>query len=79
MEFSLRELHGVPGLCPWNYSWPEYLKTRSGAQSTSHVTAQWLASCMEYADFSRVCLVSGTSERNMWHLARLQVGNTGVD
>ena len=40
MNFSLRELHGVPGLCPWNYSWPERLKTRSGAQSATRVTAQ---------------------------------------
>lgn len=44
MEFSLRELHGVPELCPWNYSWPEYLKTRSGAQRAVHVIPQWLAS-----------------------------------
>lgn len=28
MEFSLRDLRGVPELCPGNYSWPEYLKTR---------------------------------------------------
>lgn len=78
MEFSLRELHGVPGLCPWNYSWPEHLKTRSGAQATTHVTARRLASCMEYADLRGACLVCDTSERNMWYLARTQAGNTEV-
>lgn len=39
MEFSLRELPGVPGFCPWNSSWPECLKTRSGAQAAGHVRA----------------------------------------
>lgn len=79
MEFSLREPHGVPGLCPWNSSWPGYLKTRSGVQTATHVTARWLASCLEYADFRRVCLVSDTSERTTWHLARPQAGTTEVE
>lgn len=77
MEFSLCELRGVPRLCPWNCSWPEYLKTRSAARRTAHVTVSGWALAMEYADFRRVCLVSHTSEREMWCLARLQAGKRG--
>lgn len=79
MEFSLRELHGVPVLCPWNYSWPGSFPFCSGALSTTHTTAQRQAFTMQYADFRAVCLVSETSEREMWHLARLQAGKTEVE
>lgn len=72
-------LRGMPQLCPGNYSWPEYLKTRFGAPGIAHVTAQWLVSCMEHADFRRVCLFSDTSERDMWCWVRLQAGNAEIE
>lgn len=58
MEFSFRELRGVPGLCPQNYSWPGYFKPTLVLRVLfiSQLPGWFLG--VEYADFRGVWMGS---------------------